>query len=101
VARQDANPPPWSDDMSDGCTGVLDRWFWVNLRDCCVTHDRRFHYGGTDTDYVRANEEFQDCTAAKPWCLLCGLVGWWRRKGVQALGRHNFNWLGPGDPEWR
>ena len=96
MAKQDANPPPWDDSMSDGCTGVPD---WLprvgSMVDCCTAHDKAFHWGGDEEDFVRANQEFEDCIR-RPWCLFCRMVAWWRRRGVKYFGRSAFNWKGPG-----
>ncbi len=59
MAKQDPNPPPWDDSMSDGCTGVPD-WlpFVGSMVKECRNHDKAFHEGGSEEDFIRANEIF-------------------------------------------
>lgn len=98
MAKQDPNPPPWDDSMSDGCTGVPD-WlpFVGSMLKECKEHDRAFHYGGGEKEFRAANEKFEK-GIRRPWCLICWAVAWWRRGAVRLFGRKNFNWLGPGMP---
>lgn len=101
MARQLKYPPPWKDEMGDGCTGVLDRLPFVgDMSDCCNEHDKAFHYGGTEEDWKKANKDFYDCIRKKKRCWFCHqvskLVAWERRFGVRKFGRSHFNWKGPG-----
>jgi len=112
VAKQDTDPPLWADTMCDGCTGVLD----YGYREACCVHDRAYHYGGTWSDKLAADDQFY-----KDMCNTPGFWGWMARfylarrryLGVRWLvynfppGHPNrsegnyfeaFNWLGPGLP---
>ncbi len=94
MAKQQRNPPPWKKEYGDGCSGVPD-WlpFVGSMRKCCDDHDKAFWYGGTEKDFIKANQEFEDCIR-RPWCFLCYAVAWWRRKAIRLFGRSSFNWLG-------
>ncbi len=85
--------------MSDGCTGVPD-WlpFVGSMLKACRKHDRAFHFGGGEAEFIAANEEFEN-DIRRPWCFVCYAVAWWRRRAVRLFGRSNFNWLGPGLPD--
>jgi hypothetical protein len=104
MAKQDSNPPEWSDEMGDGCSGVPD-WlpFVGDMTDCCNEHDRAYHYGGTIEDFQAANKKFYDCIRKNKTCWFCyqlrKLVAHVRRSGVRSFGRRHFNWLGPGLPD--
>ncbi len=101
MASQDSNPPPWDDSMSDGCSGVMD-WlpFVGDMRDCCIEHDRRYHFGGTEADKRIADLKFRRCIQAKRRCWFCHKVAWLvgrvRSRGVMLFGDGSFNWKGPG-----
>lgn len=111
MAKQDANPPPWDDSMSDGCSGV----FNLGYTKPCKNHDRKYHVGGTVEDKLLADDELYDDMCATP-----GFWGWMARHGMareRYIGvrffTYNyppwhprrrksddsieaFNWLGPG-----
>jgi len=74
MAKQDPNPPPWNDLMSDGCSGVHD-FFW---RKVCVAHDEAYHLGGTEVDKQIADDNLYHRMCDPEWS---GKVGAW-------LGRH-------------
>jgi hypothetical protein len=47
MARQNSNPPPWNESMSDGCSAfVLKLALWP-FKKYCLLHDEAYHYGGT------------------------------------------------------
>lgn len=99
MAKQDSNPPPWEDSMSDGCTGVLD---WIplvgNMTAACLAHDRAYHYGGTKADKARADKQLKkDITALGGWfAWFCARI---RYFAVRKLADNAFNWKGPGLPK--
>ena len=74
MAKQDRNPPPWTDDMSDGCTGVHD-FFWKKV---CIAHDADYHHGGSVEDKLIADAKLYDRMCDPEWS---GKIGAW-------LGRH-------------
>ena len=96
MAKQDATPPMWDDMMSDGCTGVLD-WlpFVGNMTAACLKHDKAYHYGGTEADKLKADQQLKDDILA-----LGGWMGWLcariRYIGVRKFANSAFNWEGPG-----
>ena len=101
MAKQDPNPPLWNDNMSDGCSGVVN-WlpFVGDMTGCCIRHDELFHYGGGEKEFKSANKAFYDCIRRKKRCWFCHqvskVVAYWRRFGVRRFGRSSFNWEGPG-----
>ena len=98
MAKQDPNPPPWDDSMSDGCSGVLD-WLPLvgDMSAACRRHDKAYHYGGTAVDKVYADMQLEkDIRALGGWLAwLCARVRFW---GVRTFADGNFNWEGPGMP---
>lgn len=115
MAKQNAVPGPWSDSMSDGCSGVLD----LGYRISCARHDHRYFVGGDADDKSFADNEFyldmQDprYTKSKFWRFVArnGLarIRWvgirfatYNYPPGHRLRRENddsieaFNWLGPG-----
>lgn len=115
MAKQDRNPGPWNDSMSDGCSGVPDYGYKVP----CARHDRRYFIGGDADDKAYADDQFylemQDPRFVKS--------GFWRFVARNGLARTRwvgirfatynyppghrlrrasddsieaFNWLGPG-----
>lgn len=73
MAKQDPNPPPWTDDMGDGCTGVCD----YGYTDACNKHDAAYHYGGNEVDKQYADDEFYN-----DMCNTPGFWGWYARLWV-------------------
>ncbi len=109
MAKQDTNPPPWLDSMSDGCTGVPDRLPIIgNMRPDCVQHDKRYHYGGTEEEKLIADLEFKANIEnnLKEMHWLKRIIAWplvkacagWRFVAVRVLGKGAWNKLGPGMP---
>lgn len=110
MAEQNSNPPPWTDDMSDGCSGVPNKYpFLASLKPPCVNHDRAYHYGGHRAARKRADQIFrvetretlQKLTGWRKWLAAPVVYGlaearYW---GVRGLGWWAFNKLGPGLPE--
>lgn len=72
MAKQDRNPPPWTSDMSDGCSGVCDFW-WTKA---CQDHDEAYHYGGSIEDKLIADGDFYEAMCNTP-----GVGGWVARHG--------------------
>jgi hypothetical protein len=51
---------------SDGCTLISKPYQWLTgkqlkQRPCCVKHDERYHFGGTDAQRRFADIELRDC----------------------------------------
>ena len=99
MAKQNANPPPWDDNMADGCSGVLD-WLPLvgNMRPACVKHDKAYYFGGTKADKRKADQELKEDIKA-----LSGLFAWLcaylRFLAVRKFANSAFNWSGPGLPD--
>ena len=84
MAKQDPNPPPWTDDMGDGCTGVLD----YGYTEPCNNHDRKYHEGGNEVDKQRADDEFYDDMCATP-----GFWGWMARRYLARRRYIGVRWI--------
>lgn len=81
MAAQNANPPPWDDSMSDGCSGVFDLGFCTP----CVRHDHRYHLGGDADDKAFADDElYQDMKDPR-------FVNWfWRGAATGGMARERW-----------
>lgn len=42
---------------TDGCSVVLD----LDMRECCITHDKAYWMGGTRADRSKADRDFRIC----------------------------------------
>ncbi len=68
MAFQNANPPPWHDAMSDGCSCPwIMRPLMKPFRIACLAHDRLYHEGGTWIDKERADTALYDDVYACGW----------------------------------
>lgn len=105
MAEQNATPGPWDDSMSDGCSGVPDKYpFLVSLKRPCINHDRRYHFGGdraakklADQIFrVETRETIQSLTGWQKWLAapIVYTLAEMRYLGVRVAGRWSFNWLG-------
>ena len=115
MAKQQRDPPPWQDHMSDGCSGVPNYGYRIP----CLRHDIRCYYGGDADDKSLCDDllylEMQDprYVESRFWRFVArnGLART-RWAGVRFItinyppGHPNrrapdnslevFNWLGPG-----
>ena len=84
MAAQNANPPPWDDSMSDGCSGAPDYGYKI----VCKRHDHRYFLGGDETDKAFGDDKFylemQDPRYVKSW--------FWRAVARGGLAR--VRWAG-------
>jgi hypothetical protein len=114
MAAQDANPPPWHVGLSDGCSApFLVKWMlWLILRmflPYCHRHDEKYHYGGTWSDKLKADDEFYyDIYNDGFWGRRCAGPVYWHirtytynfppdhsnRSWRQLTKGKAFNWLG-------
>jgi len=99
MAKQNPNPPEWKPSMSDGCSGV----FEFGYHDCCVAHDKAYHYGGSAVDKLKADLMFYADMRSVPgiWGWLAG-HGWARIRyeGIRIL-THNYPPDHPKRSRWR
>ena len=91
MAKQDYNPPPWNDSMSDGCSGVLDLGYSIP----CRNHDRAFHYGGTVRD-----KKIADWNLYIDMWTVKGFWGWVARRGLARVRYWGVRWLTYNYPPW-
>lgn len=84
MAKQDPNPPPWHDNMADGCSGVVDLGFTEE----CNTHDKKYHFGGTVEEKLIADGEFYS-----DMCNKKGFLGWLARRGLARERYIGVRWL--------
>jgi len=58
MAKQLANPPVWNVSMSDGCSApFFFKWMLLGFSKYCHSHDKKYHYGGTWSDKLKADDE--------------------------------------------
>lgn len=98
MAKWQSDPEPWDDSMSDGCTGVLDKYPWSeDASPDCVKHDKACYYGGGVGDFLKANWQLsKDHWKRGPtWKVLAPI----RFLGTSILGLPLWNWKGPGLPD--
>jgi len=116
LAKQNFNPPKWHVGLSDGCSAPWGlRWlFNSKLLKYCHRHDERYHYGGTWSDKLYADDEFYWNIYHSGWWgrRLAGTIYWNIRTYTYnfPVGHPNrswrsltkgkaFNFLGPGLPK--
>ena len=112
MAKQDSNPPPWNDSMSDGCTAPMFlKWALRFLLKYCRRHDEKYHFGGDWSAKLKADDElYEDIYNDGFWGRrLAGTIYWHIRMYTYNFppGHSNrswrhltkgkaYNWLGPG-----
>jgi len=95
MAKQDNNPPPWKDSMSDGGTMIMDKLpISGDATPDFVQHDKAYHYGGgfwekTKSDFALSKNLFK---RGPGWKILSPVVF----IGVTIGGLFNWNWKGLG-----
>ena len=100
--------PPWTPELSDGCTDSPDAGWWGVHRSCCLEHDRAYHAGGSRADRRAADGAFFRCLIEKgmprpiAWVYFGAVrVGGhprFRRAGVSwAWGGSRFRYTDPGE----
>lgn len=86
--------PPWTRDMSDGCTDSPDAGWWGVHRECCLDHDCVYYYGGTKADRRDADMVFRRCLISRgmpspiAWLYWLGV----RVGGHPRLRRDGVSW---------
>jgi len=88
MAAQNANPAPWHDSMSDGCScPKIFKPLMLPFRKDCLNHDAKYHNGGTWQDKERADTALYDEIYAHGW--YGRMLAPWVYNGVR-VGTYNY-----------
>ena len=65
----------WTPEKSDGCTIISKPYNWLTgkqlpFRDCCLSHDKDYWYGGPKHLRTESDKRFRECVAAHGYPIL-------------------------------
>ena len=73
---------------SDGCSCAPD----LDIKECCIEHDRAYHRGGTEAERHEADMVFRECITTKGYWWIAWLYYFAVRIGGHPRLRTRYRW---------